>query len=338
MDVQFVKKNRILATATVGILSLFLLSACSSGKTLVSMKGGKITEEDYYKEIKTESSNESTLQNLIIYKIAENGYGDKVSNAAVNKQYDAMKKSLGTTFSSQLASYGLTESSYKKQIRQGLAFQAMLKAHVKVTNSDLKTAWASFHPTVDAQIIQTSSKEDAEKALKSIKSGKDFGDVAKSSSTDATKSKKGKISFDSSSTTVPDDVKTAAFKLKNGEMSDVLTVSTSSTYGTTESYYIVKMVKNKDKGHSMTPYKKKLTSIVTDTKLSDSTFQQEVITAELKKANVSIKDSELSSILSSFLESSSSSSSSKASSSKTSSTSSTTDSSSTSSTSSSSSK
>lgn len=305
------KKNKILL-ATVTLLGVFTLAACSSSKDLVSMKGGSITQEDYYNEIKKSTTSEQTLQNLVIYKVAENGYGDKVTDKEVTAQYNATKKSMGSSFDAALKQYGYTKSSLKKQIRQTLAFQEMVKAHIKVSDADLKSAWASYHPEVSAQIITASSKEDADAILKDIKAGGDFTKIAKEKSTDtSTKSDGGKVTFDSTSTSVPTDVQTAAYKLKDGEVSDVVTVSTtdSSTYTTTTSYYIVKMTKNKDKGNSMTPYKKTLKKIVTDTKASDSTFQQEVITKELKKADVEIKDDDLKSVLSSFLSTSSSSSS-----------------------------
>ena len=47
------------------------------------------------------------------------------------------------------------------------------------------------------------------------------------------------------SKTVPTEVQEAAFKLKDGEVSDVITATNASTYAT--DYYVVKMVKNQDK-------------------------------------------------------------------------------------------
>lgn len=63
-----------------------------------------------------------------------------------------------------------------------------------------------------------------------------------------------KVTFNSTSTSVPTEVQTAAFKLKNGEFSDVIE-STSSSTGAT-SYYIVEMVKTSEKGTDMNKYKK----------------------------------------------------------------------------------
>ena len=48
----------------------------------------------------------------------------------------------------------------------------------------LKTAWASFHPEVEAQIIQVASEDDAKAVKKEITDGGDFTKIAKEKSTD----------------------------------------------------------------------------------------------------------------------------------------------------------
>ena len=58
---------------------------------------------------------------------------------------------------------------------------------------------------------------------------------------------------------MPAEVQTAAFALKDGEISEVISATDASTY--TTSYYIVKMVKNQDKGNDMDKYKDQITEI-----------------------------------------------------------------------------
>lgn len=70
------------------------------------------------------------------------------------------------------------------------------------------------------------------------------------------------MKFDSTTTTVPAEVKEAAFKLKDGQVSDVITSTNASTY-TTE-YYVVKMVKNQTKATTWINTKE-LKEIATDT-------------------------------------------------------------------------
>ncbi|UXC26390.1 peptidylprolyl isomerase [Enterococcus raffinosus] len=300
------KKKILLATA--GLLSVVVLGACSgsSNQDIATMKGGKITVEDFYNEAKKEQTNQSLVRNMIIYKVFENAYGDKVTDKQIDKEYDKQAKQLGDSFESQLKSAGYTKKSYKEYLKQSLAFQEGLKSHVKITDKDLKSAWDSFHPEVTARIILASSEDEAKEIKKQLDDKGDFAKIAKEKSQDSTtKEDGGEIKFDSQSSTVPSEVKEAAFKLKNGEVSDVITAMDSSTYQS--SYYIVKMEKNSSKGNDMDNYKKELKQIAEDTKIADQTFSSEVIAKELKKANVKIKDDSFENILSDFLTTNSSS-------------------------------
>ena len=293
-------KKKLLLVA-VSAMSLFALAACgNSSEEIATMKGGKITVEDFYNEAKKEQSNQSLVRNMIIYKVFENAYGDKVTDKQIDKEYKKQEKQLGDSFESQLQSAGYTKKSYKEYLKQSLAFQEGLKAHVKITDKDIKAAWDSFHPEVTARIILASSEDEAKEIKKQLDDKGDFAKIAKEKSQDSTTKKDGgEIKFDSQSTTVPSEVKEAAFKLKDGEVSDVITAMDSSTYQS--SYYIVKMEKNSSKGNDMDKYKKELKQIAEDTKMADQTFSSEVISKELKKANVKIKDDSFENILSDFL-------------------------------------
>lgn len=301
-------KKRFLALAIV--LGTGLLSGCTNAgeKTAVSYKGGTISEQEVMDSLKKMQGADSAVQQLIVYQVFEDKYGDDVSTKEIDSQYDQTKKQLGDSFDSQLKSAGYTEQTFKDSIKQSLAFQEGLKKHIKLTDEDLKTAWESFHPEVEAQIIQVASEDDAKDVKKSADKGDDFSKLAKDKSTDTTtKEDGGKVKFDSTTTTVPAEIKEAAFKLKDGQVSDVITSTNASTYNT--EYYVVKMVKNQNKGNDMDKYKKELKEIATDTKLSDSTFQNKVIGEVLKDANVKIKDKDFENVLSTFTSDSSTASS-----------------------------
>ncbi|MCH3683870.1 peptidylprolyl isomerase [Enterococcus faecium] len=292
-------KKRFLALAIV--LGAGLLSGCTNAgeKTAVSYKGGTISEQEVMDSLKKMQGADSTVQQLIVYQVFEDKYGDDVSTKEVDSQYDQTKKQLGDSFDSQLKTAGYTEETFKDSIKQSLAFQEGLKKHIKLTDEDLKTAWKTFHPEVEAQIIQVASENDAKDVKKAADKGDDFSKLAKDKSTDTTtKEDGGKVKFDSTTTTVPTEVKEAAFKLKDGQVSDVITSTNTSTYAT--EYYVVKMVKNQNKGNDMDKYKKELKEIATETKLSDSTFQNKVIGEVLKDANVKIKDKDFENVLSTF--------------------------------------
>ncbi|WP_430596637.1 peptidylprolyl isomerase [Enterococcus sp. DIV0175] len=299
------KRKKIILAAT-SALAVLTLAACSDGtnKDIATMKGGTITVSDFYDEAKLESSNQTLVQRMIIYKVFNNKYGDKVTDKKVDAEYKKQAESLGDGFESQLKAAGYTEDSYKDYIRNNLALEAGLKAHVDITKDDLKTAWESFHPEVEAQIIKLSSEDEAKSVKEKADKGDDFTKLAKENSTDTTtKDDGGKIKFDSETTTVPNEVKEAAFKLKDGEISDVISATNASTYAT--DYYVVKMVKTSSKGDDMDKYKDELKEIATQTKLNDSAFTTKVIGEVLKEANVKIKDDAFESVLSAFTTSSS---------------------------------
>ncbi|WP_429975850.1 peptidylprolyl isomerase [Enterococcus sp. DIV0086] len=305
------KKKLILAAA--GAMAVFSLAACSSGsKDIATMKGSTITVDDFYNQIKGQSTSQQVFSQMVVYKVFEDKYGNKVTDKDVQKKFDDTKEQLeaqGTKFTDALKQYGLTEKDLKKQLKQTAAFQEGMKAHLKITDKDLKTAWANFHPEVEAQIIQVASEDDAKAVKKEITDGGDFAKIAKDKSTDAaTKKNGGKIKFDSQSTTVPAEVKEAAFKLKDDEVSEPIAATNAQTYQTT--YYVVKMTKNKAKGNDMKPYEKEIKKIAEKEKLSDTTFQTTVISDELKAANVKIKDDAFKNALAGYMQTESSSASS----------------------------
>ncbi|MCL8496400.1 peptidylprolyl isomerase, partial [Apilactobacillus sp. F1] len=154
------KKKLILAAA--GAMAVCSLAACSSGsKDIATMKGSTITVDDFYNQIKEQSTSQQAFSQMVIYKVFEEKYGDKVTDKDIQKNFDEAKEQVeaqGGKFSDALKQAGLTEKTFKKQLKQRAAYDAGLKAHLKITDEDLKTAWASFHPEVEAQIIQVASE------------------------------------------------------------------------------------------------------------------------------------------------------------------------------------
>lgn len=297
------KKKLILAAA--GVFSIFALAACSGGsKDIATMKGGTITVEDFYNQTKASQQSQQTVQQMIIFKVFDQKYGKDVSDKDVQAKFDETKKNIkdqGGNFEEQLKGAGLTEKSYKEQIKQSLAYQAGIKAHIKITDEDLKAAWETFHPEVEAQVIQVATEDEAKEIKKQLNDGGDFAKIAKEKSTDeATKKDGGKVKFDSQTETIAEPVKTAAFKLKDGEVSEPIQATDATGYQST--FTIVKMVKNKAKGNDMAPYKKELKKIAETAKQNDQEFVQKVTSEVLVAANVKIKDDAFKDVLAGLVE------------------------------------
>ncbi|RRK10222.1 peptidylprolyl isomerase [Lactiplantibacillus garii] len=291
--------------ALAGVLMTFTLAGCGS-KTVASTSGGKITESQYYSSMKGTSSGKQVLQQMILNKVLEKDYGSKVSSKAVDKQYNTYKSQYGSSFSTVLSQNGLTAKGFKEQLRSNLLLKEAVKDKVKITNAALKKQWKSYEPKVTVQHILVAKSSTADTVLKALKkdsSQANFTKLAKKYSTDTTtKNDGGKLSaFDNTNTSYSSKFLTAAFKLKNGEY-------TTSAIKTSNGYEIIRMIKNPGKG-KMSDHTSDLKQQIWDNDMSDSTVLHNVVSKVLKGGNVSIKDSDLKDILSSYLSTSSSSSS-----------------------------
>ena len=124
-----------------------------------------------------------------------------------------------------------------------------------------------------------SSEDEAKEIKKQLDDKGDFAKIAKEKSQDSTtKEDGGEIKFDSQSSTVPSEVKEAAFKLKNGEVSDVITAMDSST---TNQATTLSNEKTLLRAMNMDKYKKRIANkLLKNTKMADQTFSSEVIAKE----------------------------------------------------------
>lgn len=286
------KTKKILLAAVLGTSILFV-TACGKDKSIATIDGENITVMDFYNYPTTKQKNVQVLQKILVDRIFVKKYGNEVEQGKINEEYNTQMKLMGgkKKFTKQLKDVGYTPKSYKTTIKSNLAYQKGLEDHLTYTKKDYKKAWKSFHPGVVIKLIQVSSEKEAQEIKSTLDGGSDFIKIAQEKSTDKiTREKGADISFDSTDTIIPNEVKAAAFKLKKGEISQVITVTDSSTYQ--QQFYIIKMEKQKNKGHNMKEYSKQLKESIQQTKMNDENYQKKVISEEFKNANVKIKDKE----------------------------------------------
>ncbi|MDR0298017.1 MAG: peptidyl-prolyl cis-trans isomerase [Streptococcaceae bacterium] len=294
---KLVKKLALAALTLVGVIGL---AGCVQGgvnKSIITMKGNTVTIEDFYAQAKTFPSAPATtlLQNLTFSKIFEKEFGTQVTQKDVDAKIATARAaySNASAFTSALGQQGYTEASYKELVRLQLLQQKAIDKEVKATQfttANLKAAWATYHPEVDTYVVGNSSQSAAQQAHDLAKSNLDqFKTQAKDN--------KLEMKFDSASTKLPSDVMTAAFKLKDGAVSDVITVQNADGSST---YYVVYMIKNPGKGTDMNKYKTQLENYIMTQKEQDSTFVQGVIKQYLTKYNVTVKENSFSNIFSNF--------------------------------------
>ena len=311
-------KKKFLAGA-ITLLSVVTLAACSQagGKDIITMKGSTITVSDFYNKVKNNAAAQQVLLNMTIKNVFEKKYGKNVTEKEVTETFNKTKSSYGNAFAQALARAGLTEETYREQIKTNKLVEYAVKkeAEKSLTDANYKKAYESYTPEVTAQIIKVNNQNKAKELLAKAKAeGADFGKLAKENSTDTkTQNKGGEVKFDSTSTEVPTAVQKAAFALEANGISEVVTVKTSAT---STSYYIVKVNSKKKKSDNWKDYKTQLKKMVLGQKQNDRTFIQKVVAKELQAANIKVKDQAFQNLFSQYVKSDNKSTSSSSSSSK----------------------
>lgn len=294
------RKKFLFVTLSVGLL---LFSACSKSaekETAVSFKGGTITQKDINDQLKKIKGADSAIQQMVIKRVYENKYGEEITEKDIEKEFNKIKEQAGKSFNSQLAKSGDTEAELKRKIKQQLAFKKGLETNVEVNQEKIQKIWETFHPEVKVQQIKFKNEEDAKKAKQSLDKGEDFSKLVKEKSIDQkSNSNDGKVTFHSHTSSVPEEVKEASFKLNNKDISDIIPVKNLMTKQT--SYYIVKMIQNQEKGDDIEKYSDELKKIAIEKQLADQEFVKQSISQELKAANVKIKDATLNNIMDSLI-------------------------------------
>ncbi|HEO0157122.1 TPA: peptidylprolyl isomerase PrsA [Streptococcus agalactiae] len=305
------KTRSKLAAGFLTLMSVATLAACSgktsNGTNVVTMKGDTITVSDFYDQVKTSKAAQQSMLTLILSRVFDTQYGDKVSDKKVSEAYNKTAKGYGNSFSSALSQAGLTPEGYKQQIRTTMLVKYAVKEAAKkeLTEANYKEAYKNYTPETSVQVIKLDAEDKAKSVLKDVKAdGADFAKIAKEKTT-AT-DKKVEYKFDSAGTTLPKEVMSAAFKLDKNGVSDVVSTVDSTTYKT--SYYIIKVTDKTEKKSDWKSYKNRLKEVILKDKTSDRAFQNKVISKALEKANVKIKDKAFAGILSQYATTSGSSS------------------------------
>lgn len=296
------KNSNKLIASVVTLASVMALAACQStndNTKVISMKGDTISVSDFYNETKNTEVSQKAMLNLVISRVFEAQYGDKVSKKEVEKAYHKTAEQYGASFSAALAQSSLTPETFKRQIRSSKLVEYAVKEAAKkeLTTQEYKKAYESYTPIMAVEMITLDNEETAKSVLEELKAeGADFTAIAKEKTT--TPEKKVTYKFDSGATNVPTDVVKAASSLNEGGISDVISVLDPTSYQ--KKFYIVKVTKKAEKKSDWQEYKKRLKAIIIAEKSKDMNFQNKVIANALDKANVKIKDKAFANILAQY--------------------------------------
>lgn len=285
------------ALVGAGVTYLAIGNQTTGDTALVSMKGDTVTVGDVFDSLKGSRQTQESVLSATLTKALEKDYGDKVSKEEVDKAYQEAAAQYGDQFSTILAAYGQTEATYRNQIRTEklLEYAVDQAARKELTDDNYKSAYDNYTPNTEVQVVSTTDKEVADKVDEAAKAeGADFAQVAKDNSLEA-ESK----TVNSASTDYPADVLTAAFNQDANAVSDVITVSNTSTGAAT--YYIVKTVSKSEKNADWNTYKDDLEKMIINGRKADTNFRNSVISDVLKNNNVKVVDNAFSSILDQYV-------------------------------------
>ncbi|MGX6962010.1 peptidylprolyl isomerase [Vagococcus xieshaowenii] len=292
------KSKKLIKMGTISLLTGLVLTGCGSSNdtkvtndketVAITMKGKELSGKDIYNLIKADANTQNAMRQALVAEAFATIYGDKITNKDVDAKYTELRETYGAeTFDKVLEQKGLSVDDYKANLKSQLITEFGLREGGKVTDKDIENTWKTFEPTSEVKLAQFKNKKEADSFLKEEKKAKaDFVKLAAK----AVNKDNLTTSFDSADTSVPESVKTAAWKLKNKETSGVIE-AVNSNYET--EYYVVNMVKRGEKGKDMNKFKDELTEIAITNALQDTETTNKIIGNVLKEANVKIEDKDL---------------------------------------------
>ncbi|WP_440603350.1 peptidylprolyl isomerase PrsA [Bacillus sp. GB_SG_008] len=271
------RRQLFIAAATLGTL---MLSACEpkdSSDPIATSTAGTVTKGEFDQALK-ERFGKDMLYEMMAQDIMIKKY--KVSDEEVDKEFNKVKDQAGDNFKTFLESNRMKdEEDLKKQIRSSLAIDKAVKQ--TVTEKDIK---ARYKPDIRASQILVNDEETANDIKRQLNSGASFEELAKKYSEDTvSKNNGGDLGYFGPGKMVP-EFEEAAYKLNIGEISEPV----KSPKG----YHIIKLTDKKE----LQPYdevKDSIRKTIENERIQDNTWRQKVLSDELKKANIKVKDSDL---------------------------------------------
>lgn len=271
-------KQLLIVTATIGTLMLSACGTTSSSEVIATSKASTITKGDFDKQLK-DRYGKDMLYEMMAQDIITKKY--KVSDDEVNKEFKKAKDQYGDQFNLVLESNRLkNEDDFKNQIRFKLAMNKAIKQ--SITEKDIKD---HYKPEIKASDILVNDEKTANEIKKKLDEGASFEELAKQESQDpVSKDKGGDLGYFGPGKMVP-EFTDAAYKLKKDEVSDPV----KTQYG----YHIIKVTDIKPQEKTFDQAKGDIKKDLVAKKSQDPQFMNDLITKEVKKADVKIEDKDL---------------------------------------------
>ena len=297
------KMNKKIAVAGATLVSIVTLAACThKSDVLVSMKTGDITSEKFFAEIKSNPTVQTLLSNEVISTALEDKYSDKVTSDDVEKEYEKMKEQYGDQFQSALISAGLTENTYKAQLRSTLLLDYAVKtaAEQELKDADYEEAFKSYTPTMTVKFVKTKTKDEAKTVVDELKKETAVDTlVSKYGTLSKADQKTGELTFDSTTKDVEPELLAQITPMEVNKVSEPIAITDRKTYETV--YYVVKVTKKDAKKESWKDYEAILKDYIINKKASDKNYAKQVVAALLKEYKVEVKDEAFRNVIEQYL-------------------------------------
>ena len=297
------KMNKKIAVAGATLLSIVTFAACAhKSDVLVSMKTGDITSEKFFAEIKSNPTVQTLLSNEVISTALEDKYSDKVTSDDVEKEYAKMKEQYGDQFQSALVSAGLTEDTYKAQLRSTLLLDYAVKtaAEQELKDADYEEAFKSYTPNMTVKFVKTKTKDEAKTVVDELKKETAVDTlVAKYGTLSKADQKTGELTFDSTTKDVEPELLAQITPMEVNKVSEPIAITDRKTYETV--YYIVKVTKKDAKKETWKDYETILKDYIINKKSSDKNYAKQVVSELLKEYKVEVKDEAFKNVIEQYL-------------------------------------
>ncbi|MED1470277.1 peptidylprolyl isomerase [Bacillus salipaludis] len=275
------KKWLLALTLAGGVIALSACNQSGSSDTVAKSKVGDVTKEELYQAMKDKIGNQA-LQQLVYEKVLAKKYN--VTNKELDAKVAQLKEQLGSNFEAALAQYGYkSEADLKKTMKVGMMQEKAAMKDVKVTDKELKDAYAKYQPEIKARHILVNDEKTAKEVKKKLDAGEKFEDLAKKYSQDPGSAQNGGDLGWFGTGKMDPAFEKAAYALKVNEISDPV----KSQFG----YHIIQ-VTDKKKKKSFDQMKKELEYQVKSSKLTNDDINK-AMQNELKAADVTVSDKDL---------------------------------------------
>ena len=257
------------------------LAACSNpgDEVIVSTANFEMTQDEFYNEIK-KLAGEPLLQQVVLEKILNDKY--KVTDEEIQAEFDAVAEQYGDQFASALESSGLTEETFRQNIRFNL-LQQKAKDEVEISDKEIQAYYDQAKYELNARHILVETEEEAKAIIEELKNGADFAQVAKEKSVDTTSGAEGgELGWFTVGMMVP-EFSDAAYALELKTVSEPV----KSDYG----YHIIEVKEKrevKDYG-TLEEKKEEISEQLKSQKFDWNAIQEQL----LKDAKIEVKDEDL---------------------------------------------